>query len=98
MVMEVSAACHKNEGSWDAMRRFCLLENEGKTITTRRAVFMKKARRSLMALGVAVFSLSAILTGRMKEKPVLAQLNCQKAVPITSRWADDTHIFSSFDD
>lgn len=59
---------------------------------------MKKARRSLMALGVAVFSLSAILTGRMKEKPVLAQLNCQKAVPITSRWADDTHIFSSFDD
>ena len=59
---------------------------------------MKKTRRSLMALGVAVFSLSAILTGRMKEKPVLAQLNCQKAVPITSRWADDTHIFSSFDD
>lgn len=39
MVMEVSAACHKNEGSREAMRRFCLLENEGKyKDETRRRV------------------------------------------------------------
>lgn len=40
---------------------------------------MKKARRTLMALGVVVFSLSAALTAKIKEKSVLAQLNCSKA-------------------
>lgn len=59
---------------------------------------MKKARRTLMALGVVVFSLSAALTAKIKEKSVLAQLNCSKAKPITSSWGDDKHIFSSFDD
>ena len=39
---------------------------------------MKKARRTLMALGVVVFSLSAALTAKIKEKSVLAQLNCSK--------------------
>ena len=58
---------------------------------------MKKARRTLMALGVVVFSLSAALTAKIKEKSVLAQLNCSKAKPITSSWGDDKHIFSSFD-
>ena len=38
---------------------------------------MKKARRTLMALGVVVFSLSAALTAKIKEKSVLAQLNWQ---------------------
>ena len=59
---------------------------------------MKKARRTLMALGVVVFSLSAALTAKIKEKSVLAQLNCSKAKPITSSWGDDKHIFSAFDD
>ena len=59
---------------------------------------MKKARRTLMALGVVVFSLSAALTAKIKEKSVLAQLNCSKAKPITSSWGDDKDIFSSFDD
>ena len=59
---------------------------------------MKKARRTLMALGVVVFSLSAALTAKIKEKSVLAQLNCSKAKLITSSWGDDKHIFSSFDD
>ncbi len=54
---------------------------------------MKKARRTLMALGVVVFSLSAALTAKIKEKSVLAQLNCSKAKPITSSWGDDKHIF-----
>ena len=59
---------------------------------------MRTTRRSLMTVGVIALSLSAMLIGHLKEKTVLAQLNCENCTPIKSDWADDTHIFSSFDD
>ena len=59
---------------------------------------MKKTRRSFMAFGLIAFSLSAALITRFKEQSVFAQLNCEKATPIKSDWADEKHIFASFDD
>lgn len=59
---------------------------------------MKKTRRRFMAFGLIAFSLSAALITRFKEQSVFAQLNCEKATPIKSDWADDKHIFASFDD
>ena len=51
-----------------------------------------------MAFGVIAFSLTAALITKFREESVFAQLNCEKAVPIKSGWADDKHIFASFDD
>lgn len=61
---------------------------------------MKRTRRTFMAFGVIALSLSAAMIGRFQkmETSVAAQLDYKKAVPIKSDWADDKHIFSSFDD
>lgn len=59
---------------------------------------MKKTRYNLMAFGVLALSLSAAVLGHFREKKVSAQLNSKAAVPIQSSWADDKHIFSSFND
>lgn len=59
---------------------------------------MKKTRHNLMAIGVLALSLSAAVFGHIKGKTVSAQLNSKAAVPIQESWADDKHIFSSFND
>ena len=59
---------------------------------------MKKKRQWFMCLGmIGVFTASVILSvfGHRKVK---AQLNTENAGKITSSWADEKHIFSSFDD
>lgn len=59
---------------------------------------MKATRRRIMAFGMIAISLSTMLTGWIKERSVAAQLDCKKATLIEDDWADEKHIFSSFDD
>lgn len=59
---------------------------------------MKKKRHLLMCLGmIGVFTSSVILSVFGQQK-VKAQLSTENADKITNSWADEKHIFSSFDD
>ena len=59
---------------------------------------MKKKRQWFMCLGmIGVFTASVILSV-FGQRKVKAQLNTENAGKITSSWADEKHIFSSFDD
>ena len=59
---------------------------------------MKKKRQWFMCLGmIGVFTASVILSV-FGQRKVKAQLNTENAGKITSCWADEKHIFSSFDD
>lgn len=59
---------------------------------------MKRKRHLLMCLGmIGVFTSSMILSVLGQQK-VKAQINTANADKITSSWADEKHIFSSFDD
>lgn len=59
---------------------------------------MRKKKHLLMSLGmISVLGASMILSP-FRQRDVKAQLNTDDAVKITSSWADEKHIFSSFDD
>ena len=58
---------------------------------------MKKKRQWFMCLGmIGVFTASVILSV-FGQRKVKAQLNTENAGKITSSWADEKHIFSSFE-
>ena len=59
---------------------------------------MKRTRHKFMTFGILALSLSAAVIGHFREKIVSAQFDSKKAVPIQSSWADEKHIFSSFND
>lgn len=99
MVMEVSAACHKNEGSREAMRHFvCWKMRENIKMGQGGEYSMKKKRNLLMCLGMIGMFTSSMILSVFGQQKVSAQLNTASADKITGSWADEKHIFSSFDD
>ncbi len=97
MVMEVSAACHRNEGSQEAMRHLCLPGDEGEpSCTGKRSRWMKK--KSMKTVWKMFFS--AVIFGIMLLCPgeIHAQIHSGEAKKIGTWWEGNGKSFSSFGD